>query len=593
MSSMAPAANHAAAVSDPTIGGDAGLVPALQDGLQRLNACAAEVFLALGGALQSVAVEAREVAGLSKAAVGLGTAGESDQSMHKLQLVLTDAVQVQALGQVSREKLHEVFSHLKQSRAPLDRLMNLPSVLNIVGMLYRIEASRLESASINVSSLTGDMDGMGRQIGKRVATVGAEAARLSRLIKEGTEQLDRVEEQERTQAADLIRQTGAVIGSFRARQEAAGQTAVKIDKEYGDMRQASDRIVMSLQSEDMARQRIEHVQEAISRIATGVEAGGLHSGDADVLLLQRSQLSSTRGLLSDSIASVRDGLRSLGPRLDALTADTSAWASHTDQEGHSFSAEVKSKLGALGSIFGAYLNSAQKVVTTVDSVLPGLVEMTNAVNEVEEIHASIRVLALNAGIKTARSGKLGAAIGALAVELHEIARQSDGDTRAVLESLHAMQGPLKEMEERKITSLSSNMMQWSGQQMTQEMNCLIDPVLADSLKLSKMLAVLFEKTAKLRTDLKSAVAVAERAGVVIQMFDSVLEELDRNLGRMGYSPDAVLSHDGKTARLSALYSMESERLVHEQLLGVGKPSPDAAGATPTAADELGSNVELF
>jgi hypothetical protein len=300
MSSLAPAANHAAALSDPSIGGDAALVPALQDGLQRLNACAAEVFLALGGALQSVAVEAREVAGLSKAAVGLGTAGESDQSMHKLQLILTDAVQVQALGQVSREKLHEVFSHLKQSRAPLGRLMNLPSVLNIVGMLYRIEASRLESASINVSSLTADMDGMGRQIGKRVATVG-----------------------------------------------------------------------------------------------------------------------------------------------------------------------------------------------------------------------------------------------------------------------------------------------------TQEMNLLIDPVLADSLKLSKMLAVLFEKTAKLRADLESAVAVAERAGVVIQVFDSVLEELDRNLGRMGYSPGTALSHDGKTARLSALYSMESERLVHEQLLGVGKPAPDAAGATPPAADELGSNVELF
>ena len=572
---------------------DAALIPSLRDGLDRLNACAAEVFLALGGALQSVAVQARDVAGLSKEAINLGTTGESDESMNQLQLVLADAIQVQALGVASREKLHEVFSHLKQFQAPLSRLINLPTVLSMVGMLYRIEAGRLEGASINVSSLTADMDGMGKQIGRRIGAVGDEAGRLAQLLQAGSQQMDKVEEQERRQAADLIRQTSDVIRSFRARQKAASRAAVNIDKEYGDMRQASDRIVMSLQSEDIARQRVEHVREALSQIGHDSVDGTPQPGDADVLLLQRSQLLSTRELVSGSIAAVRDGLRSLGPRLDSLTADTSSWASHTDKDGHSFSTEVKSQLGSLGSIFGEYVSSARNVLSTVDSVLPGLAEMTNAVNDVEEIHASIRVMALNAGIKTTRSGKLGAAIGALAVELHEIARQSDGDSRLILESLCAMQRPLKEIEETRITSLSSNMMQWSGMKMTQEMHALIDPVIEDSRKLAERLLVLSDKTATLRIDLKSAIEVAERAGVVIQTYDGVLKELDRNLVRMGYGSDATLSQVSKTAQLSTLYSMQSERLVHEQLLGTRQTSGKPVGLANPAPEESGENVELF
>ena len=572
---------------------DEALVSSLRDGLDGLNACAAEVFLALGGALQSVAVQAREVAGLSKEAINLGTEGESDESMNQLQLILADAIQVQTLGVASRKKLHEVFSHLKEFQGPLARLINLPTVLSMVGMLYRIEAGRLEGASINVSSLTADMDGMGKQIGTRIGAVGDEAGRLSQLLQAGTEQMDKVEEQERKQAADLVRQISDVIRSFRARQRVASQAAVDIDKQYGDMRQASDRIVMSLQSEDIARQRVEHVREALCQIGHDAVDGRPQAGNADVLLLQRSQLLSTRELVSGSIAAVRDGLRSLGSRLDSLTADTCSWASHTDKGGHSFSTEVKSKLGSLGSIFGEYLRSVRSVLSTVDSVLPGLVEMTNAVNEVEEIHASIRVMALNAGIKTARSGKLGAAIGALAVELHEIARQSDGDTRLMLESLHAMQRPLKEMEEKKITSLSSNMMQWSGMKMTQEMHALIDPVIADSRRLAEKLLVLSEKTAKLRIDLKNAIEVAEGAGVVIQTFDGVLKELDRNLARMGYGSDATFSQVAKTAQLSTLYSMQSERQVHEQLLGTRQTSGTMTGLAKPGPEETGDNVELF
>ena len=62
---------------------------------------------------------------------------------------------------------------------------------------------------------------------------------------------------------------------------------------------------------------------------------------------------------------------------------------------------------------------------------------------------------------------------------------------------------------------------------------------------------------------------------------------------MGYNPEATFATPGGTARLSTLYSMESERVIHEQMLA-GKDAAKLAGA-PKAPDlgNLGNDVELF
>jgi hypothetical protein len=105
-----------------------------------------------------------------------------------------------------------------------------------------------------------------------------------------------------------------------------------------------------------------------------------------------------------------------------------------------------------------------------------------------------------------------------------------------------------------------------------------------------MLATLTEKTAKLRVDLKDAFGTAERAAVVIQTFEGILKQLDSNLKALGHVPGATLAVGKGTAHLSTLYSMESERLIHEQTMA-GKDASKLA-ATPKPPDP-GNDVELF
>lgn len=595
MSSPALARSRDVVASKPGANPAAAMLSSLRSDLKSLNASSAKMFLELGSALQTIAAQARDIVAVSKNVTGLGAAAEADGPISMLQQLLRDAEQMGSLGKDSRAELHEALAQLAACRVPLEQLSKLPSRLNTVGMLSRIEASRLENGTINVSSLTGDMDGMAADIEKHVTAVVAGAGRLTNVLKDGTGKLDDAEERERSQGAHLVRQVHEVLGSFRSRRDASNAVACKIDEAFVGVHQSTDKIVFSLQAEDIARQRIEHIDEALGSLSFSFEEGQKASEQGGMLRLQWSQLRSTRDFLSGSIAAIHDALRSLGPRLDAVTGETQSLASQTNEDGQSFAATVQERLSALATIFGQYLQSTRAVVTTVDSVLPCVAEMTGAVNGVEEIQASIRLMALNAEIKTAHLGEHGAAMGVLASELHKITAQSDGNTQRVLQGLFGMKEVLAQLADQKSSFTSATLSSADAEGVKKEVAHLTEAVIVDSQKLPVMLAALFDKAGKLCTHLDGALTAVDQGNVLIRTFDDVLKTLDDNLVQLGFGQDSPMAEGLAATDLSKRYSMHSERRVHDEVFGTGISSDAVAtAATPTSSDnELGDNVELF
>jgi len=572
------------------------LLASLQDDLNGLNAAGAKEFLALAAALQSIAGHAHDIAGLSRQVTELTGPGESDEAVSRLQQLLTEAAHLQAMSQGSRAKLREILSRVERSNTSLARLLKLPLLLNTVGILSRIEASRLTDAAGNAASLTAGVDQLAENIERIVTQVADEGADLTQLVLHGVQQLDAVEGKQREQAASLISHSRTLLDSFRARSEASKTAARSIDEQYTGIHDASNRIVLSLQSEDIARQRVEHIQEALRHAAGLLETSGSLTDCLSILALQRSHLLTTHELVSKSLGSILESLQSLGPRLEALITQTAALESQTDNDGQSFATTIKQELGMLSAVLGPYFASARTVASTVDTVLPSLTTITSAVNEVEEIQASIRLMALNAEVKAAHLGGKGAAMGVLASELHKITGQSDGDTRVILEGLLGMDEILKALAGQRLTSNTSSLISAEGDEVTKGINHLVESIVMARQETSTRLAALQQQADTLRLELISACEVAERARALIKAFDDVLGKLDRNLEELGWDPDAALA-PGAAANLTKLYSMEEEHQVHQQHFGA--PGAGDVGAEdvvqkPAATDsELGENVELF
>jgi hypothetical protein len=135
----------------------------------------------------------------------------------------------------------------------------------------------------------------------------------------------------------------------------------------------------------------------------------------------------------------------------------------------------------------------------------------------------------------------------------------------------------------------------SGDGVKGELSRLAQAFLVSSQAISEKLAALLKMAGALKAELHTSSEVAERGIEVIAAFDDMLRKLDEKLDELGYQPEADrgLGGDQQGAGLSKLYSMESERLAHQQVFGgMGEVAEDTA-APNGATSDLGDDVELF
>lgn len=562
----------------------------VQEDLAALNAQMAREFHGLAAGLQSSAVRGREVAALSREVAAMAASEDSRQAIAILRQILTDAGKVQGLAEKSERQLREIAGQLDLSRGPLGRLEKLPALLYTIGTLARIEGTRLRNSNVDVSSLAADIDILAEQIEQHVSEIAGEERRLIALVMRSSEELKNVEVCQREQAASLRERTMGVLEPLYARAEASRMAILRIDEQYESIHQSTDKIVMSLQAEDIARQRVEHVQEALREVSA-LSATPEGNGKAvRILMLQRAQLISTRDLLSQSVGTVLDSLRALSARVEELTGETASLASQTGQDGRSFAEAVQEGLKAVSGILGQYSASAQTVVSTVESVFASVADMTKGANELGRVAFAIRRTALNAIIETSHLGAEGTAMRALGSEVQNITEQSKGDTKIVVDGLRAVEEALKAISGdgsvSADTATSSKV-----EEVTREVTRLGESVARSGEEIASRFGAVLNLAKELRSELHHAREVGERAGKLNDTFATILGKLDQQIEIMGGHTAAQLtdaSEDG--APLEKLYSMKTERDVHLQVFGApGAASP--AETTPT--EDLGDGIELF
>lgn len=573
------------------------LLAPLGEGLCALNARVAQEFLALAQVLQSNSKSARQITTESHKATGLEVNAHSSHSIGLLQRILADSAGVSEMVEVSREKMLDILSHVNVARAPLQRLTKMPSLLQTVGVLSRIEGGRLTNTSVDLSGLSHDIDILSAEVQQHLAGIFDDCSSLSEMLQNGLRDLSRFEQQERAQSADLIRRTQTVLGPMIVRSQALQAAARSIDEQYTSFHRSTDKVVMSLQSEDIARQRVEHVGEAICRVGATLDAGEGVESCAGVLALQRSQLVSTRDLLADSIRTIHSGLQSLGPRIQELVSQTVMLAQQTDEESCSFATAIDTGLATISSVFKQCSSSARAVAAVVDSVVPSVKKMTRGACALEEIEASIHLISLNATVKTAHLGGEGVAMGVIASELHSITKKSEGDTATVLQSLAAISDALAKItSEEALSKGSLMMMAGSDDGVSRELAGLSQSIRASSQQMTVGLHQVRQLAESLGLDLERGCELALRAQSIAELFDEQLRSFDRVFERLGYSRDmiSVATAGNQAADLAKLYSMESERKLHLEVLGgEAGSSQSPLPASGHVSSEFGDDVELF
>lgn len=584
--------DHAPGLTAPSL-----MLAPLGEGLAALNARVAEEFLALAQVLQSNSASARQITAASHKATGVEANAHSSHSTDLLQQILADSQGMSEMVEISKEKMLGILSHVNAARAPLRRLTKMQSLLQTVGVLSRIEGGRITNTAVDLSGLSHDIDILAGEVQQHLNGIFDDSYSLSDMLQNGLRDLIRFGQQERAQSADLIRRTQAVLGPMIARSQALQAAAHSIDEQYTTFHRSTDKVVMSLQSEDIARQRVEHVAEAIRRVGATLDAGESVESCAGVLAVQRSQLVSTRDLLADSIQTIHSGLQTLGPRIQELVSQTVMLAQQSDEEGRSFAMAIDSGLATITSVFKQCSSSARAVAAVVYSVVPSVQKMMRGACALEEIEASIHLISLNATVKTAHLGGEGVAMGVIALELHSITRKSEGDTATVLQSLAAISDVLAKITSEQELSESSLMITAGSEHgLSSELAGLSQSIRTSSQEMTVGLNQVRQLAGPLCLELERGCELALRAQSLAELFDEQLRSFDQVFEQLGYSGDmaSAATAGDQGADLAKLYSMESERKLHLEVFGGGAHTPQSPlPASDQVSSEFGDDVELF
>lgn len=560
-----------------------------------------EEFLGIGEKLQAVSRQAREIAAKSGAAAALMAGQEFTASIDDLRRILNGVEQIGHDTGASKKTLGEMLARIEHCRRLLPGFDRLVLILKILALHTRIESARIHNSDADFSGLSAEVERLALEIKGNTESITEGSAVLQGLVRNTLAKLGELTARQQSETSALVRDTTAGLDSLTRNHERSSEAAAGIAGHYKKVCAGIGEVVQSLQFQDITRQQIEHVREALRDLG-GESAAGTPdtvSASIEAVALQAAQLRNTRDTLIAAVTRIIDQLRAIAQQVDRISAVPAELAGSAEQEGGSFLQTARRKLAAVAAALDQYSESSVQVRAAIGQVLPGIERMSGASGQIEGIGFHLGRVALNAQVKTCQVGDDGAALGVLAEKIQELTADTAAGTTGVAENLKFLAAEALELKAR---FLSGTPGQAKSEGTAGELNSLAAEINARITQLGELNRVVTDNLAaiagagrSLHDELEAAFGSVKshvRAGEVfahaIESLDAVEMSLRERLPA-GYKFQPREAIEPRQDR----YTMDSERQVDGRCR-VAVPEP-AAGPVPAEADasDSGGDVELF
>jgi len=561
--------------------------------LQVISGSTEDEFLAIGGKLQDFYQRGAGISGLASEMVGEVAGDHVTCAMDGLGGMLDGmghyVTRAQNEMELSARTLREILGLLSEVAGPLSGFKKVNKVLRMLGISTKIESARLGQRAAGFDTLASDVSDLSVQVNDKAAIIlrlRDELARaieqtLSGVLDSGAQQHDQVKG-----ILERTRQSLLALTAINARcsSSVAGVSAVsdEVSRNIGE-------VVMSMQAHDIVRQQIEHVEQALSELRQELLTGVASADDAAcVCELQTAQLRHASGELDSAVATIIESLGEVARKQSGLSAQTSGMAGIADQAGGSFFTEMEKDISVVST---ALLESSQvnrSLCIAMNSVADTVGEITTFVGDIEKIGEEIKLIALNAQIKSAYTGEEGAALGVLAEAIQRLSIDAIAHTGAVSGTLQAIIGVTERLNEG--VSAETSGLESEVQGMVSTLSGLLDVLRQVNETLRRSLSRMDEEVTRLSCEIEqttSGISVHRKVSSVLEGAIGSLAGIIGEARRL--SPASA--QGANLDQLAGRYTMQSERKIHQALLDAEKGGSKSTASAPD--DGLGGNFELF
>jgi hypothetical protein len=415
------------------------------------------------------------------------------------------------------------------------------------------------------------------------AELGGMTERLREATRSQGELSRRRDQAIRSIPGQLARSVSAIGG----RRQQAETTANEIQKKTVQVGQRVGSAVMAMQIGDTTRQRIEHIEFALSliarlygrpaRAALDLDFGAVAPGERQGLLtaiaaLSIAQLSDTAAELDGQVGEIAASLAKLaGDAREIAGLGQQTYASGGYRPG-SFLSDLEADVSHARTL----LEDLRAAQTVGDSVMAGVLETTKAlvrnISAIQSLEADIRLMGLNTTLRSSRLGHEGRALTVIAQELRTCSNMTATEAEAVLSDLDAMveaagvsSGEEPEHRLAEVTELSTIMVA------SVELLSKVAEALARALQTldaeSAVVAAALQQTA-------AELGAKAEIGTILRAASLSLTQVQSG------SPDDELGDPaGMLSAIAGKYTMAREREIHARILGGEVPAAPASDST--------------
>ncbi|RST85400.1 hypothetical protein EJC49_16085 [Aquibium carbonis] len=369
---------------------------------------------------------------------------EMDQACRDISSIGDRAQEITSAFGRERETMDELWRALAASVSPIADLQRSVKMIGILSVNARVVAAELGQVE-GFEVFTVDIDRLSREAGVTVSRFSDLFGRLRGDLRAVIEKRQTFE----TAHSATLTGLGDKLAMHLERVEDRRRSAADMGQRTGEtVRQISARIgsvVLSLQSGDRMRQRIEHVEQALSAgHSAGMDPGhatGLPGRHVLAIAgLQADQLQAAVDEYDAEMASAEDALAGLAR--DALDMVRSAAALTGKSKGAQDGpiAALAKELHQAISLLRRCATERTHLDALAERMASAVAELLAHVEVVQNVEAEMRILSLNATVKCAQLGSRGRALNVVAQQLRDLTMETVASAEAAVEALRACAG---------------------------------------------------------------------------------------------------------------------------------------------------------
>jgi hypothetical protein len=559
--------------------------------LERLNRETERAFLIIGGKL-ATSIEAVNFMSSGLQSVAELISGErgrnAAQALHR---VLDLARGMGARGSEDSGLLSDISGEGKRLKKTLAQFGGIVAAFHSLGLLTRIETARLGKASADFGNLAEDVRLLARNVETRVESALDTAGDLTPRIESALRDVAALQDGQARELPLVIDQVLESLASFGEMQRLTHDASIRLGSESGEIAAAFQKLVMSLQFQDITRQQVEHVIDVLRSLSS---VPGPQSGTTAVILeLQLSQLSYASDKFSNSVETVVESLGAVAGHVVKMADESRALSGRSGT--HSFFQQMERGCSAILASFGQCAHADAATQAMSGDVAEEVARMRGSIEEIQTIEAQMRRTAMNAMISAEHLGQTGEALGALAGSIRQKAYESRQASEALIHTLDAMKRGAERLSGRERTA-RERAAQEEGLEAMRSATTQLRESQENSFRQITDIATRAESLCQDLAEARDGLSIgAEFAATVngLQIsLQAAIEKMRRGLP--AESEEVLLAG---LAELAARYTMREQHDIHASLTGAMRmAAPPLAASEPYAmveAGEFGENVELF